>query len=616
MIIFNYYNYIHFYYIININSKMEENDEKETYNSIVPSIDSEIKMKDDNDKIKQNEENQVIENENNNQIKANEDNNQIKSNYEDNNIKENEDNNIKENEDINQNKIKEENNINILDEENNIINTNDDNNLNKINEDNNIILANKDNIQNKIKEENNINMLDEENNIINTNADYNLNKINEDNNIIQANEEKLKNQILENNTKIKTSSKIYIDKTSKLNGKTIYHIKGDFLEKNEEIVRRYRDFDLLHIKLSQNWPGIFIPPIAQKKYFGSLDPQTIKERIYQLENFLKISINSEYLINTEELKIFLNKNILNSDDFFTEIKKLNAYTLKQISENYTKYFDKYKNLKKQDFTEEQINTCIEFIDKFNLKLNIYKEQLVEYGEIKKTHIFRESRIASHFTEFEKYCMMEFTDNDLSYLFFFNGSVPLFEIKKKYKQLIQNPYLTLSCWLRLKELELISMKNNLNEFKALLSKKVSIENKQKDISQKLKDVEEGRISFLDKIMLRGDPQTLKEKYKNELDIQNNEVIYINNIVNILNAYLSIEVYKYFDDLKASFYKTVKKFAIIQRENCILASDLWLKVKCKNREENENEDINDIFDILDENPENEQNNTKNENNENEE
>ena len=60
-------------------------------------------------------------------------------------------------------------------------------------------------------------------------------------------------------------SKIFIDKTSELNGKTLYHIKGDFLEKESSIVRRYRDFDSLHIKLSQNWPGIFIPPIAQKK---------------------------------------------------------------------------------------------------------------------------------------------------------------------------------------------------------------------------------------------------------------------------------------------------------------------------------------------------------------
>ena len=213
-------------------------------------------------------------------------------------------------------------------------------------------------------------------------------------------------------------SKIFIDKTSELNGKTLYHIKGDFLEKESSIVRRYRDFDSLHIKLSQNWPGIFIPPIAQKKYFGSLDQKTINERIYQLENFLKVSANSKYLIETEELKMFLNKNIQNSDDFQVEIKKLKPYTLKEISDNYSKYFEEYKDNQKEKFNDEQINTCINFINNFNLKLNEYKENLVEFGEVKKTKIFRESRIASIFTDFEKYCVMEYVNNDISSLFFF------------------------------------------------------------------------------------------------------------------------------------------------------------------------------------------------------
>ena len=452
----------------------------------------------------------------------------------------------------------------------------------------------------------------------------NENKINEENNENNENnniesKESISSIQSKNYININTSSEIYIQKTSELNGKTIYHIKGNFLEKHEEIVRRYRDFDLLHIKLTQNWPCIFIPPIAQKKYFGSTDQQTINERIYQLENFLKISTKSTYLIETEELKMFLNKDILSSDVFQTEIKKLKPYTLQQISENYTKYFSEYKNLKTQEFTDEQSNMCIEFINNFNIKLNKYKEQLVEFGEVKKTKIYRESKIASYFTEFEKYCMMEFVNNDLSSLFFFNGSSSLLENKRKYNKYINNPYLVLSCWLRLKELELLSIKNSLNEYKTLLAKRIAIENKQNEISLKLKDIEEGRISFLDKIMLKGDQNTLKEKYQTELETQNNEVKYINNIVKILNDYLAVEVYKYFDHLKTSFYDTVKKYATIQKENCTLATDLWFKVNCKNRKENESNDLNDIFDEVDEHIENDINDNKidsNENNDNNE
>ena len=437
----------------------------------------------------------------------------------------------------------------------------------------------------------------------------------EDNNNVDEIKESNSDNIINNENKensesssLNKISKIYIDKTSELNGKTIYHIKGDFLNKYQEIVRRYRDFYLLRFKLSQNWPGIIIPPIAQKKYFGSLDPQTVNERIYQLENFLKISTKSEYLMQTEELKTFLNAEISNSDDFQVEIKKLKPYTLKQISDNYTKYFGHYKNLEKEYFGEEQINVCIEFINGFILKLNKYKEQLVEFGEVKKTRIYREYRITSYFTDFEKYCVLDYVNNDLSSLFFFNGNSSFFENQNKYKALIKNPYLILSCWLRLKELELNSIKNNISEYKTILAKRTTMQNKAKELTQKLKDVEEGRISFLDKIMLKGDPQILKEKYKAELEIQNNEVEYINNISIVLNDYLAIEIYKYFDDLKMSFYDVVKKFATVQNENCTLASNLWLKVKCKKREQNENDELNDIMDNLDENIENNDDNNK--------
>ena len=233
-------------------------------------------------------------------------------------------------------------------------------------------------------------------------------------------------------------------------------------------------------------------------------------------------------------------------------------------------------------------------------------------------LYNDSQMGKNFTDFEKYCMMDFTNNDLSSLFFFNGSASLFDNLKKYKKHINNPYLVLSCWLRLKELELIIIKNKLNEYKTLLAKKTSIESKQNEISQKLEEVKEGRIGFLSKLLSRTDPQTLKENYQKELQTINNEVIYINNIVSLIKDYFSVEVEKYLKNLKNSFYDTIKKFASIQKENCTLASDLWLKVKCKKRDDSENDDINDIFDLIDEDldKENDENNIKDESKENNE
>jgi len=408
-------------------------------------------------------------------------------------------------------------------------------------------------------------------------------------------EEKKSNII--NEKKDDIPPKIYIDKTSEISGKTVYHIKGDFIDNQKEIIRRYRDFDLLNTKLRQNWPGIFISPIAKKKVIGSTDQKVINERMYLLENFLQSSIKCDFLNQTEEFKLFLNKDLSNSDAFQSEAKHLKSYTLKQISENYTKYFGEYREIKTQDFTDEQIKTTTEFINSFLQKLTQYKDKLVDFGEIKKSSIYRESIIASYFKNFEQYSVMDFAENDMSLLFFFNSSSSLFENHTKYKKFTNNPYLVLSCWIRLKELELVSIKNNLSEYKSLVSQKTSIENKIKELNQKIKNIDEGKKSFLDVITLKGNSQKQKEKYQTDLENQNYELKYINNILSLLNDYLSVNVYKYIDNLRIGFYDIVRKFASVQKENCALASDLWLKVKNKKNEEND--DVNDIFDYIDDN-----------------
>ena len=147
--------------------------------------------------------------------------------------------------------------------------------------------------QNKIEEINNQeNIEDNQNKIeeINNqeNIEDNQNKIEEGNN--PENKEKIpffKEEPKKVENKKLKPSKIYITKTSELNGKTLYHIKGDCIPKNSEVIRRYRDFDSLYKKLLHNWPGIFLPPIPPKIYFSSsTDKKVIDERTYQLESFL------------------------------------------------------------------------------------------------------------------------------------------------------------------------------------------------------------------------------------------------------------------------------------------------------------------------------------------
>lgn len=453
---------------------------------------------------------------------------------------------------------------------------------------------------------------DENNEIININNDEKVeNKIEE----IKQPEKKekipfFKDDSLENK-EIK-KSKIIIAKTSELNGKTLYHITTDFIPKNTEIIRRYRDFDLFYKKLCQNWPCVFIPPIPPKIYFSSsTEKKVIDERIYQLENFLQVSSELNFLSETQELNLFLNHEISNSDVFQFEMKKFPAYNYKQISENYTKYFSNYKAQIKKELSEDRLSIYMGYVTDFIDKLNEYKKQIVVFGDIDKKKIYRESRVITHFTDFEQHAMSNFIEGDLSLLYFYKNQFSLEENKDKYDKLVNHPYLILSCWIRQKELELLSIKDKLNEYKDFKAKKDSYNNKLKELKQKLNDVNSGKVGFFEKIFVKGDVQKLKQKYEAELKTQTDETNYINNIVELLTDYIGVEFYKQFEKITQGFYQVIKTFASIQKENSVLALDIWLKVK--NNKEEDKDKMNNILnnnekeekEDIDENQENKDN-----------
>ena len=405
----------------------------------------------------------------------------------------------------------------------------------------------------------------------------------DDNKIIEDEKKEEKNENDEKNDEQEEEEikkiNIYISRTSEVGGKTLYHIKGDFIPKDKEIIRRYRDFDLLHKKLSNNWPCVFIPPISPKKYFiaSSTDKETVKERLFQLENFLKMCTNYPYIFGAPEMKLFLSLEIETSDKLQTMMKKLPSYGNKKISEIYTLLFSKHKEMKKVDLTDDQLTTYIEYITAFITKLGEYKKQLVILGDIPKDNIYRENKLIGQFVDFEKRGISNFINKDMSLLYFYDEQNSLKKSNEKYDKAIVQPYLILSGWIQLKELELNAIKEKLLEYKEFINKKKNYNAKLKEMEEKSHSIKEGRVSFLDKILARGDIGKLQENHNKELENHRAETNYLNTIVDIAGDYISVEYNKYFGYLTKNFYYIVRNFANTQRENSIAASELWKQIK---------------------------------------
>ena len=429
----------------------------------------------------------------------------------------------------------------------------------------------------------------EEQNEINTQEHLDENKIIDKDDEKQEDDEKNDNPEEEQIKKIH----IYISGTSESGGKTHYHIKGDFIPQDKEIVRRYRDFDLLHKKLSANWPCVFIPPIPPKKYFtSSTDKETVKERLYQLENFLKMCSEYSYIFNAPEMKLFLSLEITSSDKLQNMMKKLPSYGFKKISEIYTLLFSKHKEKKKDDITEDKLITYIEYVTAFIAKLNEYKKQLVVLGDIPKDNIYRENKVISQLIDFEKTGMVNYINNDKSLLYFYDEKNLLIKSNEQYEKNINQPYLILSGWIRLKELELTAIKDKLNEYKDYINKKKSYNNKLREMEEKSHSIDEGRVSFFDKIFAKGDINKLKENHNKDLENHRIETNYLNTIVSIAGDYIAVEYNKYFSYLTKNFYYIVRNFANTQKENSLAGLDLWQQVKSgkENEAEKNNENIN--------------------------
>jgi hypothetical protein len=130
------------------------------------------------------------------------------------------------------------------------------------------------------------------------------------------------------------------------------------------VYKRYSDFDSLRSKLIERWPGIYIPNIPKKKMVGNLDTALIEMRCKQLDNFVKKIIHMPYLLNSAEVKLFLN-----SEEVDKTLNKLPKETFDEIL---IKYKTTFLNIIKDPLQDDKnvvtdIEKCNNFMNKILVK---------------------------------------------------------------------------------------------------------------------------------------------------------------------------------------------------------------------------------------------------------
>jgi sorting nexin-1/2 len=81
------------------------------------------------------------------------------------------------------------------------------------------------------------------------------------------------------------------------------------------VLRRYSDFLWLYETLSNNNPGVVVPPVPEKNPFGRFDDQFVRQRRFALEKCIHKIANHPVLGKDSDLKLFLE-----SDTFALDVR--------------------------------------------------------------------------------------------------------------------------------------------------------------------------------------------------------------------------------------------------------------------------------------------------------
>ena len=436
---------------------------------------------------------------------------------------------------------------------------------------------NNNNLQNNIIKQN---IFDEEE-ILDQNENDNENEMeNENENYNEKNKEKLveaENKTKDILTKVESQDellnkrKIYIEKPSSEGNHITYVMKGTLI--NGEVIRRYKEFDALHSKLTQRWPGIYLPAIPKKQIMNNTEVKTIVKRLYTLDCFCYQIVKYPWLMESEEVKQFFSPNLKDVKN----IAKLPAFTYEQIKDNYNNYIKSYLANKKQiEFTDEQMQYSFQYLDKFLEKIKNKKEIIKNLADIKEKYLTNSTKVFKAYEDYEKVAVSEYIERDYSQLIFFNSNnANLSKAIVDYRNNIKNPYHSILNWLNQSEIDIAAMKDCLNNFSKMKKTLATLQIQVNELQEKIRNLDRGKKSFLDKLKFK-DNESLKAKYTKELESKNKDIENLNIILKILKEYYSVEVYKFFKDLKISMYEMMKKFAQIQLKNSVKNSEIWLKV----------------------------------------
>ena len=350
-----------------------------------------------------------------------------------------------------------------------------------------------------------------------------------------------------------------------MKGFTFYSLKGGHVP--ETINRRYRDFEALRKKMVERWPGICIPKLANKKKVGNKGKNISIIRVEMLNRFLKKISKINYLLNSEELKLFL-QNKSNVGKIFDGLKE---QSYEELAKKYFSTFIEYDtNLdtitekNEQDKFEKQLMETLPKIKNFLLFVSAamerYRDEQENYAEVINMLSLYEKESLTNFVndEEDKLVILNTKNQELGQ-----------NISDSKTQLI-NPYDRLYSAITEDYLNCESMIEALEGLKTLQDTYNKLNRTLSNVNIELSDLQSGK-------------NTMKTMFKNkdkEITKLNNEKNNLEKSINELGEVIKVATFnmkKEIDEFKIcelnDYYAELSRIENDTSKNSKIFDDLW-------------------------------------------
>lgn len=186
-----------------------------------------------------------------------------------------------------------------------------------------------------------------------------------------------------------------------------------------------------------------------------------------------------------------------------------------------------------------------------------------------------------FEDYEKYTLMEYTDNDESKLVFFNPkNTELCEKILKLRQNLKNPYEELFDWLEDEILDFEAMNESLTSLDALNEDVEKINSMLQKIDYDLNSLNSG-YSKLKLLFTFKSNDTAKAELEQLKESNVSSLGFLKEIIKIATFFMSGYVESFKTRKLERYHSNLEKFASLQKENNESIKDLW---ECVSKDKN--------------------------------